>query len=108
LNETEFTLVVDHLFLAIEEALDDSGADIDYENSGGIITITCEANGSQIILSRQPAIGEVWVAAKSGGFHLKQAKQDWVCGTTGENLPALLSRVLSEQCGESVAFELPC
>ena len=31
--------------------------------------LTCDVNGSQIILSRQPAMREIWLAAQSGGFH---------------------------------------
>ena len=58
-----------NLMFSIEEAIDDSGVDIDYENSGGMLTLTCEVNGSQIILSRQPAMREIWLAAQAGGFH---------------------------------------
>ena len=71
MTEAQFNQIVDELMFSIEESIDDSGADIDYENTAGMLTITCEANGSQIILSRQPALGEVWLAAKSGGFHFK-------------------------------------
>jgi CyaY protein len=71
MNEAEFNQIVDDLMFSIEESIDNSGADIDYENSAGMLTITCEANGSQIILSRQPAMGEIWLAARSGGFHFK-------------------------------------
>ncbi len=56
MNEAEFTQVVDKLMFSIEESIDDSGADIDYENSAGMLTITCDVNGTQIILSRQPSI----------------------------------------------------
>ncbi len=54
MNEAEFNQIVDDLMFSIEETIDDSGADIDYENSGGMLTLTCDVNGSQIILSRQP------------------------------------------------------
>jgi len=101
-NETEFNLHVDDLMLAIEEALDRSGADLDYENAGSLLTITCEDNGSQVIVSRQPALAQIWVAARSGGFHLSYSEDIWTCSTTGETLQQLLGRTLSEQCGEAV------
>ena len=63
MNEAEFNQTVDELMFAIEESIDNSGADIDYENSAGMLTITCEVNGSQVILSRQPSMGEIWLAA---------------------------------------------
>ena len=59
MNEAEFNQIVDDLMFSIEETIDDSGADIDYENSGGMLTLTCDVNGSQIILSRQAAMGEI-------------------------------------------------
>ena len=66
MNETEFSQYCDDLMLAVEESIDDSGEDIDYETSAGVLTLTLEANGSKVIISRQPAITQIWVAAKSG------------------------------------------
>ena len=56
MNEAEFNQIVDELMFEIEETIDDSGVDIDYEHSGGMLTLTCDLNGSQIILSRQPSM----------------------------------------------------
>ena len=47
MTEAQFNQLVDELMFSIEEAIDDSG-EIDYENSSGMLTITCECNGSQI------------------------------------------------------------
>lgn len=102
MNESQFNQLVDSLLVKLESALDASGADVDYESSGAVFTITCEDNGSKVIVSRQPAIFEVWVAARSGGYHLGFVDGEFVCRTSGETLPQLLSRVLTEQCGEAV------
>ena len=67
MSEKQFHAEVDALMLAIEEAIDDSGADIDYENSGGMLTLTVEANGSPIILATQAAEAEVWLAIRACG-----------------------------------------
>lgn len=97
MKESEFNTQVDELMLAIEETIDESGADLDYETSSGVMTLTVEANGSKVIISRQPALGQVWIAAKSGGYHCDYVGSEWVCGSTGEILTVLLSRVLAEQ-----------
>ncbi len=102
MNETRFNDVVDGLMLAIEQAIDDCGADIDYENTGGVLTLTMEANDSVVIVSRQPAIAQIWVAARSGGFHFTYGNEGWVCTATGESLQKLLSRVCSDQAGEEI------
>lgn len=110
MNETEFNQHADELMIALEEAIDDSGADLDYENNNGVLTITMEANGSVVIVSRQSAIVQIWVAAKSGGFHFEHRGElddfsAWVCTTTGETLPQLLNRTCSEQSGETVELD---
>ena len=48
MNEAEFNQIVDDLMFSIEETIDDSGVDIDYENSGGMLTLTCDVNLSLI------------------------------------------------------------
>lgn len=103
MSESKFNSLVDGLLFDLEDALDQSGLDLDYETANGVLTITCENNGSQVIVSRQSALSEVWVAARSGGYHLAQAGSDkFFCKLTGETFHALISRVLEEQCGEPV------
>jgi CyaY protein len=105
MNEAEFTQVVDALMFSIEESIDNSGADIDYENSAGMLTITCDVNGSQIILSRQPSMGEIWLAARSGGFHFKQTNGQWQNTLTGALLSTMLAEACLAQSTETVTFD---
>ncbi len=102
MNESEFNDCVDTLMIDLEEAIDDCGVDIDYETSAGVMTLTVEADGSKIIVSRQPALRQVWVAARSGGYHFDHSGDQWLCKSSDENLQQLLSRVCSEQAGETV------
>ena len=106
MNSTEFDDIAETLMLAIEDSIYDSGVDIDCESAGGVLTLTCENNGSKIIVSRQPANHEIWVAARSGGFHLAFKEGQWLCAVTGENLSELLARVCQEQAGETITFDL--
>lgn len=102
MSEKQFHAEVDALMLAIEEAIDDSGADIDYENSSGMLTLTVEANGSQIILSRQAAVAEVWLAIRAGGLHFTLCEGVWCNTVDGEPLLERLNRALQEQGGEAL------
>lgn len=106
MNETEFSQYCDDLMLAVEESIDNSGEDIDYETSAGVLTLTIEANGSKVIISRQPAIAQIWVAAKSGGYYFNHSEDGWICTTTSETLGELLQRVCEEQQGGSIIFDL--
>lgn len=106
LSEARFHDLVDAVQEEVEDVFDDSDLDVDLENSAGILTIRFE-NGSQIILSRQEPLRQLWVAARSGGFHFDydQASGRWICDTSDEPLGELLSRVTLEQAGEELEFE---
>ena len=103
MNESDFDRVAEDTMLAIEEAIDDSGADIDYDNSGGILTLEFE-NGSRIIVNKQGPLSQLWVAARSGGYHFDYDADDdcWRLQGDGEELFSCLSRYCSEQAGSEV------
>ncbi|CAM3609486.1 iron donor protein CyaY [Parendozoicomonas haliclonae] len=107
MNEYEFNDQIDELMIAIEDAIEELETDIDYENAGGILTLTFE-NGSQIILSRQAALTQLWVAARSGGFHFDfdEEQQLWICDSNGEELVSLLNNCASEQSGEEIQLDI--
>jgi iron-sulfur cluster assembly protein CyaY len=103
MNTGEFNQRVDDTLSAIEDALDTCDADIDWDFAGGILTIECD-NGSQVIINRQAPTQQIWLAARSGGYHFSYiAEQD--CWKQDElELMALLGQALSEQSGEKVSF----
>lgn len=105
LTEARFHSLVDALQLAVEDAFDASDLDVDLENSGGVLTVRFD-NGSQLIFSRQEPLRQLWLAARSGGFHFDydEAAATWICDAGGEALPAMLARLVSEQTGDAVDF----
>ncbi|MDH5190966.1 MAG: iron donor protein CyaY [Gammaproteobacteria bacterium] len=107
MNETEFNRLVDEILIKIEDAVEDCSVDIDYETANGILTLEFE-NGTQVIINRQTPARQIWVAAKSGGYHLDMNEEGslWHTGDK-EELHDLLNRVCSEQAGVAVelAFE---
>lgn len=105
MDEREFTSLADTMLARIEQALDGCDADIDYElRPGGIIEIEC-ASGSKIIVNRHVAAREIWLAAKSGGYHFRPESGRWVGTRDGEELMAALSRCLTEQAGADVKLD---
>ena len=106
MNESEFHQRVDAMLLAIEEAIDDSEADLDYENAAGILTLILE-NDTQIIINRQSPVMQLWLAARSGGYHFDWSDEagGWVRDSDGEAFVAVLNQALRDQGGE--ALELP-
>lgn len=109
MNESEFHSIADQTIADIQEAIDDSGADIDYEDTGGVLTLEFE-NGSKLIFSKQPPAMQLWLAARSGGFHFDydSERQLWICDSgDNEELYAMLSRLATEQGGETVSLSAP-
>lgn len=106
LSEARFHDLVDAVQEEIEDVFDHSGLDVDLENSGGVLTVRFE-NGTQLIFSRQPALRQLWVAARSGGFHFDydESASLWICDGNDERLGELLTRVTHEQGGEAMEFE---
>ena len=99
MNESEFEQRVTETLLHIEQAVENGGADIEFENVGGILTLEF-ANGSKIILNKQGAAKQLWVAAKSGGFHYGYRDGRWIIDQSGKELISELSHFILEQSGE--------
>ncbi|MBD1576429.1 MULTISPECIES: iron donor protein CyaY [Vibrio] len=103
MNDTEFHQLVDIQMTAIEEAIDESGADIDYEVSGNVMTLEFE-NRSQIIINRQEPMHEIWLASKSGGYHFKYVENEWICSKTGVELFALVKTECAKHADEEIEW----
>ncbi len=106
MNESEFNQLAEQTMIAIEEAIDRSGADIDYDTVSEILNLEFD-NGSQIIINKQTPLSQIWVAARSGGYHFDYDadKQGWYLDSDpNQELFACLSRYCSEQAGENVTL----
>ncbi|MEP7156449.1 MAG: iron donor protein CyaY [Betaproteobacteria bacterium] len=106
--ESDFHARVDSVLAAIEneiEMYDGADADIDTEINSGILTLEFD-NHSKVIINRQTPNREIWVAAKSGGFHFHFDGAVWRDTRTNESLEALLSRVISAQSGHVIPITL--
>ena len=101
MNESEFDKKATDTLLRIEQGIEESGADIDFEAAGGILTLEF-ANGSKIVINKQGAAGQIWVAAKSGGYHYGFDDGWWINDQSGVELMHELSRFIREQSGEEV------
>jgi CyaY protein len=98
MTESAFNDRVDDVLVRVESAFDNIDEDIDSELNGGILTLTF-ANGSKVIVNRQAPLREIWLAAKSGGFHFRFDGMVWRDTRSGETLQAALTRVVNEQSG---------
>lgn len=89
--------------LACDRLCDNNDVDIDSQRTGNLITLTF-SNRSQIIINLQKPLQEIWMAAKSGGFHYKLSSGVWRNTKDESEFFAALTTYASEQAGQPVAF----
>ncbi len=86
--------------------LQDDVVDIDTHRTGGLLEMSFP-NGSKIVLNTQPPLQELWLAARSGGFHYKFVSGAWRDTRNGRELFEALSACASEQSGKVLHFTPP-
>lgn len=102
MNDSEFNALADAALKRIEAGLEASDADLDFEMaSAGVLEIEF-ADRSKIIVNRHGAAQEVWVAARSGGFHYRWDGSVWRDTRSDSELMAALSQLVSTQAGQLV------
>ena len=107
MTDTEFLDRAESLLKAVEVACDrindTTDADIDNQRSGGMVTLTF-ADRSQIVINLQKPLHEVWLAARTGGYHFKWQQDQWQDTKGQGDFYAQLSRNASLQAGEPLQF----
>ena len=103
MEESQFYDLVDHVLSTIEDVVEDSGFSIDIENVGGVLTLVFP-NETQIIINRQTPTRQIWIATKSGGYHLNYDQDREIWEQDGIELFTLLSRECSEQAGTEITL----
>lgn len=103
MTDAEFHREAEAMMTRIEEAIEASGADIECENAGDVLTLEF-ANGSKIIVNKQTPAHELWVAAKSGGYHYALREGQWRNTQSHAELLADLARFAATQAGAPVGL----
>jgi len=102
MTESEYTRLADETLIRIEQALELVGDDVDFELApGGILEVSFD-NGSKIILNKQSVTQEIWVAAKSGGYHYRWDGTAWRDTRSGDELFQALAGFVSAQAGRQI------
>jgi CyaY protein len=106
-TDSEFMAATDRVLASIGAALDaalaEADIDVDWNLNEGILEIECE-DGSKLIVNRHLPNREIWVAAKSGGFHFGSRDGGWRDTRSGASLAVTLAALLKAQAGLDVAL----
>jgi iron-sulfur cluster assembly protein CyaY len=102
MTESEFEALADAALAALERALEASALDVDLETKGSGVLELEFADGARIVINRHTAARELWVAARSGGFHFRYEDGQWRDTRDRSELFAALSRLVAAQSGVPV------
>ena len=114
IDDKQFHQLGSNLLQSIEvalEAADDAlDLDLDVERQGGNVINIRFKDRSVIVVNTQAPLHEIWVAAKSGGYHYRWAGTVatplWLDTKTGRELLSDLSEFASAQAGQAVTIGL--
>lgn len=101
MNESEFKELADEVFERIEAAIDASDADIEYDSNGTVLEMEF-ADGSKVIVNRHVPNREIWLAARSGGFHYAMQDGRWFSQRDGSELFARLGELVQIGSGKKL------
>ena len=96
---------LDNIESALEQIANDTDVDIECSRSGNVLEIEFADNGSKIIVNSQAPMKEMWIAARSGGFHYRRVDDRWINTRDGSEFYEALSRMASEQAGIPVTLK---
>jgi CyaY protein len=103
MTESEFLDLSDAVFAQVEMALDDVDFDVDTLRAGNVLEIEFE-DGSKVIVNRHAANQEIWLAARSGGYHYRLIEGQWINTRGDGELFADVATAISAHAGEVFSF----
>jgi len=109
LDEKDFQRKADSAFEELKRRMltagDEHGFDVEGE-SGKLEVIFEEPEEAKFVISPNTPVREIWVSALSTSFKLgwSESRNAFVHEKTGEDLRAVMSRVISQQLGAQVTL----
>ena len=103
MNESEFLELADAVFERIQNAIDQQGVDVECTINGAVLDLEFD-DGSKVIVNRHAPNQELWIAAKSGGFHFGLRDNEWRNTRDGREFFEHLGELIAAHCGEAFAF----
>jgi iron donor protein CyaY len=107
MDEIDFRKKADSAFEVLKRRLldlgDEHGFDVEGE-SGKLEVIFEEPEEAKFVISPNTPVREIWISALSTSFKLgwSESRNAFVLEKTGEDLHAVMSRVVSQQLGAQV------
>ena len=109
MNDTEFhtraTAILDAIESQADHWFEQLDLDVETKRNGNVLNLIFES-GHQVVINSQAPLHEMWLAARSGGFHYKFDGQHWKDTRGGLDLHDLLSQICSNETGQQLVVKL--
>lgn len=106
-SDAEYNSRASSLLARLEATVDawlqDDVIDIDTHRTGGLLELSLP-DGSKLIINTQPPLHEIWLAARSGGYHFRFVEGCWVDTRDGRDFFDVISACASAQAGKPLQF----
>src|ERR1700750_642214 len=103
-DEQQFRRAVDVAMEDLKQSLiaAEESADMEGEDQSGALHISFDEPPGRFVISPNAPARQIWISALSTSFKLdwSDAASDFVLAKTGENMKALLTRLINQQLGE--------
>ena len=76
MDESQYLQASEEVMARIEELLDRSDDEIDYERSGVVLTLEFDS-GDEMVINKQAPMQEIWVASRLGAHHFRYRDGQW-------------------------------
>lgn len=107
MNDADYVRETNALLARIESTcdrwLDEDVIDIDTHRTGGLLELVFP-DRSKIVINTQPPLQEMWLAARSGGYHYQWDGRTWRDTRDGHEFLQMLSQQASAQGGRPLTF----
>ena len=104
MDEQEFRRHADQALESLKRSLmqAEESAEIEVEENAGALKVSFEESPGTFVISPNSPVRQIWISALSTSFKLdwSETGADFVLAKTGENMKALLSRLINQQLGE--------
>ena len=103
MNDSEYLVLAEMLYHKIEDAIEASEADIDYDQNGSLLTLEFD-DCSKLIINRQQPLHQVWLATQENGHHYDYIDGKWIDNRSGNEFLNFLSKAIYKQSQQTVSF----
>ncbi|MHB1201512.1 MAG: iron donor protein CyaY [Acidithiobacillus sp.] len=103
MTQNSFAVTVENTLNALMEQVEEVAPEVEGDLVDSVLTLILP-DDSQIIINRQEAVQQIWLACSDGPARFDQVGEAWLDSQSHEPLNAAVGRLLGKRLGRSIAL----